>query len=80
MGMRKQLLLLLFVGKKKECNLKTMDPRNSSHYIPLGKKWSVQYLIMEDLTYSVREVPQKFSKLDKSGSVPCREKMTQQKD
>lgn len=80
MGMRKILLLLLFVGKKKKSNLKTMDPRNSSHYISLGKKLLVQHLIMEDLTYSVRVEPSKFSKMDKRGDVPCKGKMTQQKD
>lgn len=57
-----------------------MDPRNSSHYISLGKKLLVQHLIMEDLTYSVRVEPSKFSKMDKRGDVPCKGKMTQQKD
>lgn len=31
---------------------------------------------MEELTYDARVVPQKFSKLDKRGGVPCKEKMT----
>lgn len=75
--MRKLPLTFLFVGKKKAV-LKPWT-QATAPTIYCWKKILVQYLIMEDLTYSVRIVPTKLSKMDKSGGIPCKEKMTQQK-